>query len=119
MGFIIVFLVLRLALRGQTMSWMAFLAVYLVEGGMTILHRVLLRENLMKPHKKHVYQIKANELRMPHLVVSGIYMGLQAICCAVYIMWPGYPTFFVIFGILAVMYLIFMKKYYCLHVLNH
>ena len=97
------------------MSWIAMLSVYLVDGGMTILHRLLLRENLMKPHKKHAYQIMANELKMSHLVVSGIYMGLQAVCCAVYIMWPGYPAFFGIFGMLIVMYLVFMKKYYHLH----
>lgn len=114
-GFILVYLVLRLCLRGQSMSWIAMLSVYLVDGGMTILHRILLRENLIKPHKKHAYQIMANELKMPHLVVSGIYMGLQAICCAVYIAWPGYPAFFAIFGVLIVMYLAFMKKYYHLH----
>lgn len=119
MGFIIVFLVLRLALRGQTMSWMAFLAVYLVDGGMTLLHRLFLRENLLKPHKKHAYQIMANELRMPHLVVSGIYMGLQAVCCGVYVAWPGYPAFFTIFCVLIVTYLLFMRKYYYLHNLNH
>lgn len=115
-GFIIVYFVLNLALKGQSMSWIAMLSVYLVDGGMTILHRISLRENLMKPHKKHVYQIMANELGMPHLVVSGIYMGLQAICSVIYIMWPGYSSFFAIFVTLAIMYLTFMKKYYHLHV---
>lgn len=118
-GYILVYLVLRLALKGHSMSWIAMLAVYLVDGGMTILHRILLRENLMKPHKNHAYQIMANELRMPHLVVSGIYMGLQAICCVVYFMWPGYLAFFTIFGVLGGIYLLFMKKFYRLHVLNH
>lgn len=117
-GFIIVYLVLNLALRGHSMSWIAMLSVYLVDGGMTILHRVLLRENLMKPHKKHAYQIMANELKIPHLVVSGIYMVLQALCCVVYIVWPGYPTFFAVFGSLIAIYLMFMKKYYHLHVVN-
>lgn len=117
-GFIIVYFVLILALRGHSMSWIAMLSVYLVDGGLTILHRILLRENLMKPHKKHVYQIMANELKMPHLMVSGIYMGLQAVCCVVYIIWPGYPAFFAIFGTLVAMYMVFMKKFYYLHVEN-
>lgn len=115
-GFIIVYFVLILSLRGHSMSWIAILSVYLVDGGMTILHRLLLRENLMKPHKKHAYQIMANELKIPHLAVSGIYMGLQAICCVVYILWPGYDSFFVIFGTLIAIYLIFMRKYYYLHI---
>ena len=115
-GYILVCLVLRLALMGHSMSWLAMLSVYMVDGGLTILHRILLRENLMRPHKKHAYQIMANELKMPHLVVSGIYMGLQAVCCTIYIMWPGYPSFFAIFGVLTGLYLLFMKKYYHLHV---
>ncbi len=118
-GFIIVYFVLILALRGHSMSWIAMLIVYMVDGGMTIMHRILLRENLMKPHKKHAYQIMANELKMPHLVVSGIYMGLQTICCVCYIAFPGYPVLFVEIGVLSVMYLVFMKKYYHLHVTNH
>ncbi len=118
-GFILVYLVLRLCLRGQSMSWISMFAVYGVDGGMTILHRILLKENLMKPHKKHVYQIMTNELNMPHLLVSGIYMGLQIICCAWYIIHPGYLTFFLEAGILSFIYLLFMKKYYHLHIANH
>lgn len=114
-GFMLVFLVLELALKAKSMSWMIFLAVYGVDGGMTILHRILLRENLMKPHKKHAYQIMSNELKIPHLVVSGIYMALQAICSAVFIAWPNYFTFFAEAIILICMYLMFMKKNYHLH----
>lgn len=114
-GFILVYLVLRLALRGQTMAWMAMLIVYAVDGGLTILHRILLRENLMTPHKKHVYQIMANELKMPHLLVSGLYMTLQAVCCIWYIVFPSYPTLFMQMVLLCSAYLLFMKKYYHLH----
>ena len=116
MGFILVYLVLRLALNGHSMSWMIFLVVYGVDGGFTILHRILLRENLMKPHKKHAYQIMANELKMPHLQVSLIYMGMQAVCCAWFIAFPNYYTFFAQIIILSAAYLLFMKKYYHLHV---
>ena len=118
MGFILVYLVLRLALRGQSMAWMIFLVVYGVDGGLTILHRILLREDLMKPHKKHAYQIMANELKMPHLQVSLIYMGMQAVCCAWFIASPNYYTFFAQIIILSAAYLLFMKKYYHLHVKN-
>ena len=118
MGFILVYLVLRLALNGHSMSWMIFLVVYGVDGGLTILHRILLRENLMKPHKKHAYQIMANELKMPHLQVSLIYMGMQAVCCVWFIASPNYYTFFAQIIILSAAYLLFMKKYYHLHVKN-
>lgn len=115
MGFILVYLVLRLALNGHSMSWIIFLVVYGVDGGLTILHRILLRENLMKPHKKHAYQIMANELKIPHLQVSLIYMGIQAVCCTWFIASPNYYTFFAQIIILSAAYLLFMKKYYHLH----
>lgn len=118
-GFILVYLVLRLALKGQSMSWMIFLVVYGVDGGMTILHRILLRENVMKPHKKHAYQIMANELKMPHLQVSLIYMAIQGVCCAWFIASPNYYTFSAQVIILSAAYLLFMKKYYHLHVKKH
>ena len=117
-GFILVYLVLRLALRGHTMAWMAMLIVYAVDGGLTILHRILLKENLMKPHKKHAYQIMANELKMPHLMVSGIYMGLQAVCSIWFVISPGYVTLFLQLMILTLVYLWFMRKFYPLHVKN-
>ncbi len=90
--------------------------VYGVDGGLTIMHRILLRENILKPHKKHAYQIMANELHMPHLQVSAIYMTLQAICCVVMIAWPSYYTLSAEVVVLIGMYLVFMHKYYHLHV---
>lgn len=116
MGFILVFLILKLIVSYGHMYWVAFLVVYGVDGGMTIMHRILLRENLLKPHKKHAYQIMANELHMSHLQVSAIYMTLQAICCVVMIAWPSYYTLSAEVVVLIGMYLVFMKKYYHLHV---
>jgi len=116
MGFVIIFLLLKLMFRAGHMHWIAFVAVYLVDGGLTILHRIMLKENLLKPHKKHAYQIMANELKMPHLKVSLIYMGLQAVCCVWFIMASGNTTMILQFGLLALLYLGFMQKYYHLHV---
>lgn len=116
MGFIIIFLLLKLIFMVGHMHWIAFIAVYLVDGGLTILHRIMLKENLLKPHKKHAYQIMANELRIPHLVVSGIYMWLQAICCAWFIAMPDNSTLILQMGLLVLIYLGFMVKYYHLHV---
>lgn len=117
-GFIVIFLILKLVFRNAHMYWMAFVAVYLVDGGLTILHRIMLKENILKPHKKHAYQIMANELGMPHLKVSLIYMGMQAICCAWFILSPGNTTMIMQFGLLSLLYLAFMQKYYHLHVKN-
>ena len=115
MGFVIIFLLLKLMFKAGHMHWIAFVAVYMVDGGLTILHRIMLKENILKPHKKHAYQIMANELKMPHLVVSGIYMGLQAVCCTWFIMAPGNTTLLLQMLLLTLLYLGFMQKYYYLH----
>ena len=116
MGFIVIFLILKLIFASAHMHWIAFVAVYLVDGGLTILHRIMLKENILTPHKKHAYQIMANELKMPHLVVSGIYIGLQAVCCVWFILKPDNLTLTLQMGLLVMMYLGFMMKYYHLHV---
>lgn len=118
MGFIIIFLLLKMIFRGGHMHWIAFVSVYMVDGGLTILHRVMLKENILKPHKKHAYQIMANELKMSHLKVSLIYIGLQVVCCIWFILSPGNTTMILQFGLLALLYLAFMRKYYHLHVKN-
>ena len=116
MGFVVIFLLLKLIFKAGHMHWIAFVAVYLVDGGLTILHRIMLKENILKPHKKHAYQIMVNELQMPHLMVSFIYMGLQAVCCFWFILAPGNTTLLFQLGMLSLLYLAFMQKYYHLHV---
>ena len=118
-GFILIFLILKLIFKTAHIYWVALVIVYLVDGGLTIVHRISLRENILKPHKKHAYQIMANELKIPHLMVSGIYMLLQAICCIAFIVRPSNWTLLAETLILIVMYLLFMKNYYHLHVKNH
>lgn len=115
-GFVIIFLILKLIFSTGHSYWMAFVCVYAVDGGMTIIHRLHLKENIMKPHKKHAYQIMANELGLPHLFVSGIYMGLQTICCIWFILVPGNMTLILQMVLLTLLYLGFMKKYYHLNV---
>lgn len=106
------------SIRTSHIYWIAFVLVYIVDGGCTILHRIILRENILLPHKKHAYQIMANELRMPHLAVSGIYMTIQGLICIWFIAIPSNTTLFIQITILSTLYLVFMKRYYKLHKKN-
>lgn len=115
MGFVVIFLLLKLMFKDGHMHWITFVSVYLVDGGLTILHRLMLKENILMPHKKHAFQIMANELKMPHLAVSGIYMAIQVLCCLWFIVSPSNATLILQFVLLVAMYLAFMQKYYHLH----
>ena len=120
-AFIMLFAIGRLILQTGDITWLAFLLVYGVDGCCTILHRIMLHEHLGEAHRKHAYQLMANELGMSHVVVSLIYMGLQlAISLGMVYIIPNTPLahwiYLVAVGIaLALAYLLFMKKYYHLH----
>ena len=60
------------------MAAICFAAVYGVDSVLTIIHRLLLKENIFQAHRKHLYQLLANERKVPHLWVSFLYMGIQA-----------------------------------------
>ena len=119
-AFIVVFVLGLLILRTGDFTYIVFLAVYGVDAVLTICHRIMLHEHLGEAHRKHAYQLMANELGMEHTVVSAIYTGLQLVIAAGMILIPNTPVwhwgyFFVVCVALAVAYVAFMKKYYHLH----
>lgn len=120
-AFILLFAIGKLILHTEDVTWLIFLIVYGIDGCMTILHRIMLHENLGQAHRKHAYQLMANELGMSHVTVSLIYMALQmAISLVMVFLIPDSPAwhwgYLVVVGIvLAGMYVLFMKKYYHLH----
>ena len=79
MAFILLFAVGQLVMKTGDVTWLIFLLVYGVDGCLTIVHRILLHENLGQAHRKHAYQLMANELKMSHVKVSLIYMVLQLV----------------------------------------
>lgn len=78
-GFWIAMLLIRLILVTNNWTYVLFLAVYGTDSVMTIIHRIILKQNVFKPHRLHLYQIMVNEKRFPHLVVSLTYAILQAV----------------------------------------
>ena len=117
MAFILLFPLGLLILTTGDISYILFLAVYGEDAILTICHRIYLRENLGQAHRKHAYQLMANELHIPHPLVSAIYMGLQLLVSAGLIFLPvnHYVYLGAVVAVLATAYLVFMKKYYHLH----
>ena len=120
-AFIILFALGRLMLMTKDVTWIVFFLVYGIDGSLTIFHRILLHENLGQAHRKHAYQLMANELKIGHVKVSLVYMVLQLVVslgfiylcpCSVLAHWIYLIGALVV---LAVAYVVFMKKYYHLH----
>ena len=119
-AFIVVFVLGLLILSTGDFTYIVFLAVYGVDAVLTIVHRIMLHENLGEAHRKHAYQLMANELKMEHTVVSSVYMLLQLAISVGMILIPATAVWHwgYLIGVcllLAVVYVVFMRKYYHLH----
>ena len=120
-AFIMLFAIGRLVVMTQDVTYLIFLLVYGVDGCLTICHRILLHENLGEAHRKHVYQLMANELKIGHVKVSLVYMAMQlAVSFGFIYLCPNsvaghWGYLFGALVVLAIAYVIFKKKYYHLH----
>lgn len=117
MAFIVVFVLGLLMLQTRDFSYIVFLAVYGVDAVLTIVHRIMLHENLGEAHRKHAYQLMANELKVSHLKVSAGYMIVQLAVSAGLIFIPinHYLYLGLVIILLSGAYVAFMRKYYHLH----
>lgn len=118
---ILVFCVGKLMMVAGDVTWIVLYLIYGVDGMMTMFHRIMLHENLGQAHRKHAYQLMANELHIPHVAVSTIYMVLQLIVSllAIYVIpdtiLAHWIYLLVAAAILAIVYIAFKMKYYHLH----
>ena len=120
-AFILLFMIGQLIMTTGDVTYLIFLLVYGVDGCLTICHRIMLHENLGEAHRKHAYQLMANELKIGHVKVSLLYMAMQFVVSLGFIyVCPNnvlchWMYLIGAFVVLAVAYVLFKKKYYHLH----
>ena len=120
-AFIMLFLIGKVIIATGDLTYLIFLLVYGVDGVLTICHRIMLHENLGEAHRKHAYQLMANELKIGHVKVSLLYMAMQLVVSLGFIyvcpdnVFCHWMYLIGAFLLLAVAYVLFKKKYYHLH----
>jgi len=120
-AFILLFAIGMLVMQKGDVTWLILLVVYGVDGCLTIVHRIILHENLGKAHRKHAYQLMANELKFPHTVVSSLYLCLQLTISLINIyvipdsLAAHWAYFIGVVIVLFLAYIAFFMKYYHLH----
>lgn len=116
-AFILLYFLGSYILKSENYWAILLLMVYGIDSVFTICHRIMLHENIGKPHRKHAYQLMANELNIKHVTVSTIYMVMQLVISlgAIYLPVNKYLYFAVVLVLLCVGYVMFKKKYYHLH----
>ena len=81
----------------------------------------MLHEHIGEAHRKHAYQLMCNELKIGHVKVSLLYMAIQLVVSLGFIYFcPNTVQAHWIYLVaacivLAMAYVLFMKKYYHLH----
>lgn len=116
MAFIIVFLLGLLILKTGNLSYIILIALYGVDVILTIIHRLILKENIFQPHRKHLYQLMVNELKIPHILVSLVYMVLQTLISIGFILTNYKYTYsFTMLFFFSCIYVLFIKKYFLKH----
>ena len=120
-AFIMLFAIGKLIVQTGDLSYLVLLMIYGVDGVLTICHRIMLHENLGEAHRKHAFQLMANELKIGHVKVTLLYMALQLAVSLgfIYLIPDTVAAHWIYFGCAAVVlclaYILFKKKYYHLH----
>ena len=103
MAFLLVWLMISLMIKTGRLEYILFFAIYGMDSVFTILFRLWRRENIFIAHRTHLFQFLSNELKWPHVLVSGIYGLVQVVINIVTIIliseermtWWGLIVFFV------------------------
>lgn len=66
-----------LIVKTDNYVWLLLLVVYGIEVFFTLLERMLNKENVLLPHRKHLYELLANEFGFDHRAISFIYVIIQ------------------------------------------
>ena len=82
-AFILSGFMISLMVMSNSFFWILLFAVYGVDAGITILIRLRRRENILQPHRQHLYQLLVNEYGRPHLVVAALYAVAQMVVNAI------------------------------------
>jgi UDP-N-acetylmuramyl pentapeptide phosphotransferase/UDP-N-acetylglucosamine-1-phosphate transferase len=92
------------------LGYILFFSVYGIDAIITIINRLIKKENIFQPHRSHLYQYLANEMGYSHILVASIYAGLQIVINAlvIYMDIKGNLSLFFIGGFLVLLTFIYL-----------
>jgi len=82
-AFILTFILAKLIIQTNDLIYILFLSIYGVDTVTTIIYRLWQRENIFEAHRKHLYQLLANELKIAQILVSAAFSSLQLLICII------------------------------------
>jgi UDP-N-acetylmuramyl pentapeptide phosphotransferase/UDP-N-acetylglucosamine-1-phosphate transferase len=103
------FMIKTILVSGQV-GYILFLSVYGIDAVITIFTRIKKKENILQPHRSHLYQYLANELGYSHILVSFMYAFVQLLINVelIYLDSKGSLTFPVVISFLLFQILVYV-----------
>lgn len=71
------YFMLKTIMETGQIGYILFFSVYGIDAVITIFNRIKKKENILQPHRSHLYQYLANELGYSHITVSLLYSVIQ------------------------------------------
>lgn len=111
-AFIVLYALSRLMISTGSIMWLGLVAVYGVDVTLTIVHRIILQQNIFRPHRMHLYELLANEGGHSHLRISACYIAMQAAINTGLYLWPGNPYIYLgaVLAILSAIYIAAVRR---------
>ncbi len=88
LAFIILYLMLNLIFKTGNYAYFLLFAVFGVDAGLTVIFKLLLRENIFVPHRDFLFKKLVHVGKYKHVNISIIYAGLQALVNVIIIALP-------------------------------
>ena len=117
-GFAMIYLILKLIMISHNYIFVFLLSIYASDTILTLIHRLMLRQNIFKAHRLHLYQVVISVTGLSHLSMTFIYMVVQVLVSSVIIYNLGlsllqqYIWGVVVAVFLALAYLVIKRHFY-------
>lgn len=79
MALFLAYFMIKIIFDTGQIGYILFFSVYGIDAVITILYRIKNKENIFQPHRSHLYQYLANEIKWPHVSVSVLYALIQLV----------------------------------------
>lgn len=92
MAYLMIYFLTKWYLESNDWTIILFLLVYGADSLITLVHRIIRKENVTLPHRTHLYQIFANQLKKEHVLIAIIYGFIQlGVNVILFILPKSYP----------------------------
>lgn len=120
-AFWLCFLLLLFIFKFQAYKFIFLIAVYAVDAGLTMAKRMLLKENILQPHRIHLYQLLVNNAKFKHINVALAYGAIQLFLNILIVntSWPFSAYIAVIVLPLALLYMLLQHRFKANITLHH